>query len=78
MLKLKALEVIATSKITSPIKATVLVESIGIVHNLLIILASGFTIYEDFIVIKYSKPMLIFQTSFLRNINVQLIRTKTS
>src|SRR5947209_18238971 len=46
--------------------ATVPVESIGIVHNLLITLALEFNIYEDFIVVKYSKPMLIFSNSFLK------------
>jgi hypothetical protein len=46
--------------------ATVPVESIGVVHNLPITLAPGFTIYEDFIVIKYSKPMLIFSNPLLK------------
>src|SRR5207248_11557560 len=46
--------------------ATVLVESIGIIHNLPITLTSGFTIYEDFIVVKYSKPMLIFSNFLLK------------
>ncbi|PKB98876.1 hypothetical protein RhiirA5_383603 [Rhizophagus irregularis] len=46
--------------------ATVPVESIGVVHNLPITLASGFTIYEDFIVVKYSKPMLIFSNPLLK------------
>ena len=46
--------------------ATVPVESIGVVHNLPITLAPGFTIYEDFIVVKYSKPMLIFSNSLLK------------
>src|SRR5439155_16094439 len=46
--------------------ATVPVESIGVIHNLLITLAPEFTIYEDFIVIKYSKPMLIFSNSLLK------------
>src|SRR3954454_4278774 len=32
----------------------------------LITLASEFTIYEDFIVVKYSKPMLIFSNSLLK------------
>src|SRR4051794_1519447 len=39
---------------------TVPVESIGVFHNLLITLAPEFIIYEDFIVVKYFKPMLIF------------------
>src|SRR5437868_9310144 len=46
--------------------ATVPVESIGVVHNLPITLAPGFTIYEDFIVIKFSKPMLIFSNPLLK------------
>jgi len=46
--------------------ATVLVESIGVIHNLLITLAPEFTIYEDFIVVKYSKPMLIFLNPLLK------------
>ncbi|GBC36910.2 hypothetical protein GLOIN_2v1773489 [Rhizophagus irregularis DAOM 181602=DAOM 197198] len=46
--------------------ATVPVESIGVVHNLPITLAPGFTIYEDFIVVKYSKPMLIFLNPLLK------------
>ena len=58
--------------------ATVPVESIGVVHNLLITLAPEFTIYEGFIVIKYSKPMLIFLNPLLKNINAQLIGTKMS
>ncbi|CAB4491159.1 unnamed protein product [Rhizophagus irregularis] len=46
--------------------ATVPVESIGVIHNLPITLAPGFTIYEDFIVVKYSKPMLIFSNPLLK------------
>src|SRR4051794_25232901 len=46
--------------------ATVPVESIGVIHNLPITLAPEFTIYEDFIVVKYSKPMLIFSNSLLK------------
>jgi hypothetical protein len=46
--------------------ATIPIESIGIVHDLLITLASGCTIYEDFVVVKYSKPMLIFSNSLLK------------
>ncbi|GBB92649.1 hypothetical protein RclHR1_02040011 [Rhizophagus clarus] len=46
--------------------ATVPVESIGVVHNLPITLVPGFTIYEDFIVVKYSKPMLIFSNPLLK------------
>ncbi|GES94725.1 hypothetical protein GLOIN_2v1886689 [Rhizophagus clarus] len=40
--------------------ATVPIESIGIVQNLPITLTSGLTIYEDFIVVDYHKPTLIF------------------
>jgi hypothetical protein len=46
--------------------ATVPIESIGVVHNLPITLAPGCTIYEDFVVMKYSKPMLIFSNSLLK------------
>jgi hypothetical protein len=46
--------------------ATVPIESIGVVHNLPITLAPGCTIYEDFVVVKYSKPMLIFSNSLLK------------
>src|SRR4051812_1533161 len=46
--------------------ATIPIESIGVVHNLPITLASGCTIYEDFVVVKYSKPMLIFSNSLLK------------
>ena len=40
--------------------ATIPIESIGIICNLPIILTPDCTIYEDFVVIKHSKPMLIF------------------
>ena len=46
--------------------ATVPVESIGIVHSIPITLAPGFTIYEDFIIVKYSKLMLIFSNPLLK------------
>src|SRR4051812_42491711 len=46
--------------------ATVAVEFIGVVHNLPITLAPGFTIYKDFIVVKYTKPMLIFSNPLLK------------
>ena len=39
---------------------TILVESVEIVHNLPITLASGCTIHKDFIVMKYHKLTLIF------------------
>jgi hypothetical protein len=45
--------------------ATVPIESIGVVHDLLT-LAPGCTIYEDFVIVKYSKPMLIFSNSLLK------------
>lgn len=48
----------------SGIATSISVKSIGIVHSILIILPSGFTIYEEFIVVKYSKPMLIFSNPF--------------
>ena len=46
--------------------ATLPIEFIGVVHNLPITLAPGCTIYEDFVVVKYSKPMLIFSNSLLK------------
>ncbi|PKK40756.1 hypothetical protein RhiirC2_806595, partial [Rhizophagus irregularis] len=46
--------------------ATIPIESIGVVHDLPITLALGCTIYEDFVVVKYSKPMLIFSNSLLK------------
>ena len=45
---------------------TMPVKSVGVVHNLPITLASGFTIYKDFIVVKYSKLMLIFLNPLLK------------
>ena len=46
--------------------ATLLIESVGIVHNLPISLTPGCIIYEDFVVMKYSKLMLIFSNSLLK------------
>jgi hypothetical protein len=46
--------------------ATVPVVSIGVVYNLPITLVPGFTIYEDFVVVKYSKPTLIFPNHLLK------------
>ena len=46
--------------------ATVPIESIGIVRNLPITLAPGLTIYEDFIVVDYHKPTLIFSNQLLK------------
>ena len=46
--------------------ATLPIVSVGIVHDLPITLAPGCTIYEDFLVVKYSKPMLIFSNSLLK------------
>ncbi|RIA87272.1 hypothetical protein C1645_828029 [Glomus cerebriforme] len=46
--------------------ATVPIESISIVHNLPITLALGFIIHEDFIVVDYYKPMLIFFNQLLK------------
>ena len=42
------------------------VESIRVIYNLPITLTSEFTIYEDFIVVKYFKPMLIFSNPLLK------------
>jgi len=46
--------------------ATVLIESISIVRNLPITLAPGCTIHEDFVVVDYHKPMLIFSNQLLK------------
>src|SRR5581483_2531516 len=46
--------------------ATLLIVSVGVVYDLPITLASGYTIYKDFLVVKYSKPMLIFSNSLLK------------
>jgi hypothetical protein len=46
--------------------ATVPIESIGIVHNLPITLAPGLTIHDDFIVVDYHKPTLIFSNQLLK------------
>ncbi|PKK57530.1 hypothetical protein RhiirC2_825633 [Rhizophagus irregularis] len=46
--------------------ATVPIESIGIVRNLPLTLAPGLTIYEDFIVVRYHKPTLIFSNQLLK------------
>jgi hypothetical protein len=46
--------------------ATVPIESIGIVRNLPITLAPGCTIHEDFVVIDYHKPTLIFSNQLLK------------
>ncbi|GBC45517.2 hypothetical protein GLOIN_2v1886689 [Rhizophagus irregularis DAOM 181602=DAOM 197198] len=46
--------------------ATVPIESIGIVCNLPITLAPGCIIYEDFVVVDYHKPTLIFSNQLLK------------
>ncbi|GBB95953.1 hypothetical protein RclHR1_02650024 [Rhizophagus clarus] len=46
--------------------STVPVESIGVVRNLPITLASRLTIIEDFIVMRYRKPTLIFSNKLLK------------
>ncbi|GES88274.1 hypothetical protein GLOIN_2v1886689 [Rhizophagus clarus] len=46
--------------------STVLVESIGVVRNLPITLAFGLTIIEDFIIMRYRKPTLIFSNKLLK------------
>ncbi len=46
--------------------ATLSIESIGVVYDLPITLAPDCIIYEDFVVVKYSKPMLIFSNSLLK------------
>ncbi|PKY62856.1 hypothetical protein RhiirA4_490161, partial [Rhizophagus irregularis] len=46
--------------------ATAPTESVGVVYNLPVTLAPGYTIYEDFVVVKYPKPMLIFSNPLLK------------
>ena len=46
--------------------ATVPIESIGIIRNLPITLAPGCTIHEDFVVVDYHKPTLIFSNQLLK------------
>ncbi|CAG8592185.1 20674_t:CDS:2 [Cetraspora pellucida] len=46
--------------------ATVPIESIGIIRNLPITLTPDCTIYEDFVVVKHFKPMLIFSNRLLK------------
>ncbi|CAB5210396.1 unnamed protein product [Rhizophagus irregularis] len=46
--------------------STIPVEFIGVVHNLPITLAPGLTIIEDFIVMRYRKPTLIFSNKLLK------------
>ena len=46
--------------------ATLSIVSVGVVHDLPISLAPGCIIYEDFVVVEYSKPMLIFSNSLLK------------
>ena len=46
--------------------ATVPIESMGVVHNLSITLASGCTIHKDFVVVDYYKPTLIFSNQLLK------------
>ncbi|CAH1767193.1 14737_t:CDS:2, partial [Entrophospora sp. SA101] len=41
-------------------------ESIGVIRNLPITFPPGFTIYEDFVVVKYKKPTLIFSNPLLK------------
>jgi len=46
--------------------ATVPTESIGVVRNLPITFPPGFTICEDFVVVRHHKPTLIFPNPFLK------------
>ncbi|CAG8620024.1 10649_t:CDS:2 [Cetraspora pellucida] len=48
---------------------TVLIKSIGVVYNLSITLDLGLIIYEDFVVIRYNKPTLIFSNQLLKKYN---------
>ncbi|UZO04607.1 uncharacterized protein OCT59_024983 [Rhizophagus irregularis] len=55
-----------TSVATVKCISTVPVESVGVVRNLPITLAPGLTIHEDFVVMRYKKPTLIFSNQLLK------------
>ena len=52
--------------------ATTLTESLGIVRNVPVNFTPGCTIYADFTVVKYSKPMLILSNALLDKYNYDL------
>ncbi|CAB5102909.1 unnamed protein product [Rhizophagus irregularis] len=56
--------------------ATTPTESLGIVRNVPVNFASGCTIYADFAVVKYPKPMLILPNTLLDKYNYDLLASK--
>ncbi|RIB27454.1 hypothetical protein C2G38_2160545 [Gigaspora rosea] len=56
--------------------ATTPTESLGIVRNVLVNFAPGYTIYADFAVVKYPKPMLILPNTLLDKYNYDLLASK--
>src|SRR2546421_7414337 len=56
--------------------ATVHTESLGITRNVPVNFALGCTIYSDFAVIKYPKPMLILPNTLLDKYNYDLLASK--
>src|SRR5947209_3201716 len=56
--------------------ATTPTESLGIVRNVLVNFAHGCTIYADFAVVKYPKPMLILPNTLLDKYNYDLLASK--
>ncbi|GES81257.1 hypothetical protein GLOIN_2v1773489 [Rhizophagus clarus] len=56
--------------------ATSPTESLGIVRNVPVNFASGCTIYADFAVVKYPKPMLILPNTLLDKYNYDLFASK--
>src|ERR1043166_7831016 len=56
--------------------ATTPTESLGIVRNVPVNFTSGCTIYADFAVVKYPKPMLILPNTLLDKYNYDLLASK--
>jgi len=55
---------------------TILTESLGIVKNIPVNFTSRYTIYVNFAVVKYSKPMLILPNTLLNKYNYDLLASK--
>src|SRR3954447_2631966 len=56
--------------------ATTPTESLGIVRNIPVNFAPGCTIYADFAVVKYPKPMLILPNTLLEKYNYDLLASR--
>ncbi|GBB92645.1 hypothetical protein RclHR1_24640003 [Rhizophagus clarus] len=56
--------------------ATTPTESLGIVRNVPVNFAPGYTIYANFAVVKYPKPMLILPNTLLDKYNYDLLASK--